>query len=290
MKITDLLLKRKGPVFSFEFFPPKTDEGTIQLFETLREVKKLNLGFISVTYGAGGATKERTIEIVKRAKNEIGLESMAHLTCVGHSKHEVKTILDELDNAGIENVAALRGDPPKGETRFVPHPDGFTYANELVAFIRAHFPMCIAIAGYPEGHIESPDKQTDWNYLQQKVLAGGNLIITQLFFDNSDFFVFEKNMRKKEVTVPIIPGIMPITNYHQIKRFTQTCGAKIPEKLANDLEEIQNNLEAVQRYGIEYATRQCQELISHGVPGIHFYTLNKSDSTRKIVENLRRQR
>jgi methylenetetrahydrofolate reductase (NADPH) len=286
MKITELLLKRMGPVFSFEFFPPKTEEGTIQLFETLREIKRLNPGYISVTYGAGGSTRDRTIEIVKRAKKEIGLESMAHLTCVGHSKHEIKSILDELVSAGIENVAALRGDPPKGERNFVSHPDGFRYASELIAFIRTHFSLCIAVAGYPEGHIESPDKETDWNYLGQKVRAGGNFIITQLFFDNRDFFTFEERMREKGVTVPIIPGIMPITNYHQIVRFTQTCGAKIPERLARDLERIQDDLGVVQRYGVEYATRQCHELITHGVPGIHFYTLNRSDATRRIVENL----
>ena len=288
MKITDLFLTSSRPIFSFEFFPPKTDEGMIELFETLREVKKLNPGYISVTYGAGGATKDRTIEIVKRAKKEIGLESMAHLTCVGHSRHEIKSILDELKNSGIENVAALRGDPPKGEKSFAPHPDGFRYASELTAFIRAYSSLCIAVAGYPEGHIESLDKETDWNHLRQKVMAGANLIITQLFFDNRDFFAFEKRMREKRVTVPIIPGIMPITNYHQIVRFTQTCGAKIPEKLVSNLENIQDDLEAVQQYGIEYATRQCAELIARGVPGIHFYTLNRSDSTRKIVENLRR--
>ena len=288
MKITDLLLRNSGPVFSFEFFPPKTGEGMIQLFETLKEVKRLNPGYISVTYGAGGGTRHRTIEIVKRAKKEIDLESMAHLTCVGHSKHEIKSILDELIDAGIENVAALRGDPPKGETAFIPHPDGFKYASELAAFIRTYSSLCIAVAGYPEGHIESPDKETDWNYLRQKVMAGGNFVITQLFFDNRDFFAFEKRMREKGVTVPIIPGVMPITNYHQIVRFTQTCGAKIPEELASDLESIQDDPEAVQQYGIEYATRQCQELLAHGVPGIHFYTLNRSDSTRKIVENLQK--
>jgi methylenetetrahydrofolate reductase (NADPH) len=288
MKITDLLSKSSQPIFSFEFFPPKTEEEMIQLFATIKEVKKLNPGYVSVTYGAGGATRDRTIEIVKHAKKEIGLESMAHLTCVGHSKSEIKNILDELENSGIENVLALRGDPPQGETHFAPHPDGFKYASELTAFIRASYPLCIAVAGYPEGHIESQDKETDWDWLRQKIMAGANFIITQLFFDNRDFFAFEKRIREKGVTVPIIPGIMPITNYGQIVRFTQTCGAKIPEKVARDLEEIQDDLEAVQRYGVEYATRQCGELIAHGVPGIHFYTLNKSKSTRKIVENLRR--
>jgi len=259
----------------------------VQLYETLREVKGLKPGYVSVTYGAGGGTRDRTIEVVKRARREVGLESMAHLTCVGHSREEIKGILDELDNSGIENVIALRGDPPKGEASFTPHPDGFKYASELTAFIRSSYSLCIAVAGYPEGHIESPDTETDWNYLRRKVMAGADFIITQLFFDNRDFFAFERRMREKGVTVPIIPGIMPITNYNQIVRFTQTCGAKIPEGVTNDLEHIKSDPELVRRYGVEYATRQCRELILHGVPGIHFYTLNNSDSSRRIVENLR---
>jgi methylenetetrahydrofolate reductase (NADPH) len=287
MKIIDIL-KENRLIFSFEFFPPKTPEGMIQLYETLKEVKRLRPGYISVTYGAGGGTRDRTIEIVERAKRDIGLESMAHLTCVGHSRSEIKNILDELKSSGIENVVALRGDPPKGEASFTPHPDGFGHANELTEFIRASYPFCIAVAGYPEGHVESSDKETDWDYLQRKVAAGADFVITQLFFDNNDFFAFERRMRGKGVTIPIIPGIMPITNYHQIIRFTQICGAKIPEKLGKDLAAIQDDLTAVQQYGIDYATRQCEELVARGVPGIHFYTLNKSSSSQKIVENLRR--
>jgi len=259
----------------------------VQLFETLREVKELRPGYVSVTYGAGGGTRDRTIEIVKRAKKEMGLVSMAHLTCVGHSRVEIKGILDELENSGIENVIALRGDPPKGEVSFALHPGGFRHADELTAFIRSSSSLCIAVAGYPEGHIESPDKETDWNYLRGKVKAGADFIITQLFFDNRDFFAFERRMREKGVTVPIIPGIMPITNYGQIVRFTQTCGARIPEEVTNKLEGLKSDPELVRRYGVEYATRQCRELILHGVPGIHFYTLNRSDSSRRIVENLR---
>jgi methylenetetrahydrofolate reductase (NADPH) len=286
MKITEIL-KKNRPVFSFEFFPPKTEEATIQLYETLRQIAKLKPGFVSVTYGAGGRTQDKTVEIVKRAKSEIGLESMAHLTCVGHSKQELRNILDELNSSGIENVIALRGDPPKGEMGFRPHADGFKHAGELTNFIHTSYPFCIAVAGYPEGHIESPNKETDWNHLREKVMAGADFIITQLFFDNRDFFAFEARMREKGVTIPIIPGIMPITNYGQIVRFTQTCGAKIPEKLATDLEAIQNDLEAVQQYGIEHASGQCRELIARGVPGIHFYTLNRSHSAQKVVENLR---
>jgi methylenetetrahydrofolate reductase (NADPH) len=286
MKIINIL-KESRPIFSFEFFPPKTNEDMIQLFETLKEVKKLDPGYISVTYAPGGKTKEKTIEIVRRAKNEIGLESMAHLTCVGHSRQELKGILDELNRSGIENVIALRGDPPRGQTKFTPHPEGFKYASELTAFIRGSYDFCIAVAGYPEGHIESPDKETDWNYLRQKVMAGADFVITQLFFDNSDFFAFEKSVRGRGVTVPIVPGIMPITSYGQIVRFTRICGARIPPEVTRDLEIIQDNQEAVQQYGISHATKQCRELIAHGVPGIHFYTLNKSQSTQKIIWNLR---
>jgi len=285
MKIADML-KRSRPVFSFEFFPPKTDRDMIQLFETLREAKKLEPGYISVTYAPGGETREKTVEIVRRAKNEIGLESMAHLTCVGQSRQEIKGFLDELKRSEIENVIALRGDPSRGQTKFIPHPEGFRYASELTAFIRASYDFCIAVAGYPEGHIESPNKEMDWDYLRQKVMAGANFVITQLFFDNRDFFAFEKSMRGRGVTVPIVPGIMPITNYGQIVRFTGICGARIPSRVAMDLEAIHQNQEAVQDYGISHATRQCRELLSHGVPGIHFYTLNKSRSTQKIIRNL----
>jgi methylenetetrahydrofolate reductase (NADPH) len=285
MMITDILSSGRL-IFSLEFFPPKTEEGMTQLFETLKEVRKLNPGFISVTYSPGGGTRDKTIEIVKRAKKEIGLEAMAHLTCVGHSKQEIRSVLDELNLSGIENVIALRGDPPKGETHFTPHPEGFKYASELTAFIRASYHFCIAVAGYPEGHIESEDKETDWDYLRQKVMAGADFVITQLFFDNRDFFAFEKRMREKGVSVPIIPGIMPITNYGQIVRFTQICGAKIPEEVVRDLESIQDDVRAVEEYGIMHATQQCEGLIAHGVPGIHFYTLNKSMSSRRIIESL----
>ena len=285
MRITEIM-KKRGFIFSLEFFPPKTQKDITQLFQTLSDVKKLHPGYISVTYGAGGATRDKTIDIVKRAKNEIGLESMAHITCVGHSRQEIKAILDALMGSGIDNVVALRGDPPQGEAKFVPPLDGFRYASELTAFIHESYPLCIAVAGYPEGHIESPDREADWNHLQEKVRAGADFIITQLFFDNCHFFRFEKRMRERGVGVPIIPGIMPITNYQQILRFTRVCGATIPEKVIQDLDVIQNDPEAIQQYGIEHATQQCRELVDHGVPGIHFYTLNKSRATREIIKNL----
>lgn len=286
MKITEIM-KSGGPVFSLEFFPPKTQEEMTQLYLTLGDLKSLHPGYVSVTYGAGGGTRDKTIEIVTRAKREIGLESMAHLTCVANSKQQIKNILDELVRSGIENVAALRGDPPKGTDKFIPHPDGFQYASELTEFIHKSYPLCVAVAGYPEGHIESPDKETDWGHLEEKVRVGADFIITQLFFDNRYFFNFEKRMRERGVLVPIIPGIMPITNYQQLLRFTKICGASIPEQVVHDLEASQADAEAVQRYGIEYATRQCRELIAHGVPGIHFYTLNRSKATYEIISRLK---
>ena len=286
MRITEIM-KRGDPVFSLEFFPPKTQEETTQLYVTLGDLKSLNPGYISVTYGASGGTRDKTIEIVTKAKREIGLESMAHLTCVANSKQQIKDILDELVRSGIENVAALRGDPPRGTDRFIPNPEGFQYASELTAFIRKCYPLCIAVAGYPEGHIESPDKETDWGHLAEKVRVGADFIITQLFFDNRCFFSFEKRMREKGVFVPIIPGIMPITNYQQIVRFTKICGASIPVQLVRDLEAIQHDPDAVQAYGIEYAVRQCRELMQHGVPGLHFYTLNRSRATHEIIRKLK---
>ncbi len=285
MRITEII-KRGDPVFSLEFFPPKTAEEMSQLYATLGDLKSLHPGYISVTYGAGGGTRDKTIEIVTKAKHELGLESMAHLTCVANSKQQMKNILDELVLSGIENVAALRGDPPKGTATFIPHPDGFQYASELTAFIRKSYPLCIAVAGYPEGHIESSDKETDWRHLEEKVRAGADFIITQLFFDNRYFFNFEKRMRERGISVPIVPGIMPITNYQQIVRFTKICGASIPPQVVRDLDAIQHNPDAVHAYGIEYATRQCRELLDHGVPGLHFYTLNRSRATREIIRRL----
>jgi methylenetetrahydrofolate reductase (NADPH) len=285
MHITEII-KGRRPAFSLEFFPPKSNEEIAQLYQTLNDVKTLDPAFVSVTYGAGGGTRDKTLQIVQRAKSEINLEAAAHLTCIGHSRTEIKQILDELVRSGISNVVALRGDPPKGGQRTVP-PDGFRYATELTAFIRKSYPLCIAVAGYPEGHVESPSKEADWAHLEEKVRAGADIIITQLFFENEFFYDFERHMRDKGVSIPIIPGIMPITNFQQIVRFTKICGASIPDKLAADLEALQSEPESVQRYGIEYAKTQCRDLLAHGVPGIHFYTLNKSKATQAIISSLK---
>ena len=286
MKIQSLFGKDQL-VFSFEFFPPKDDAGADALYQTIETLKQLTPSFVSVTYGAGGSTRRKTIEITERIKREIGIEAMAHLTCVGHSRGEILTLLEELEAAGIENIMALRGDPPKGETSFVPHPDGFRYASELVNFIRSQKSFCLGVAGYPEVHPEALSKEADLANLKRKVEAGGQFIVTQLFFDSKYYFDLVQRAEAASIHVPIVPGIMPITNVAQIKRFTQMCGAKIPRDLMAELEAVEGNNEAVVQVGIQHATNQCENLLRGGAPGIHFYTLNKSLATRTIFLNLR---
>jgi len=286
MKIQSLFGKDQL-VFSFEFFPPKNDAGADALFQTIETLKQLTPSFVSVTYGAGGSTRRKTIEITERIKREIGIEAMAHLTCVGHSRGEILTLLEELEAAGIENIMALRGDPPKGETNFVPHPDGFRYASELVNFIRSQKSFCLGVAGYPEVHPEALSKEADLANLKRKVEAGGQFVVTQLFFDSKYYFDLLQRTEAAGIHVPIVPGIMPITNVAQIKRFTQMCGAKIPRDLMAELEAVEGNNEAVVQVGIQHATNQCEDLLRGGAPGIHFYTLNKSLATRTIFLNLK---
>jgi methylenetetrahydrofolate reductase (NADPH) len=287
MKIKDLF-GRGHLVFSFEFFPPKDDPGVAALFETVKNLKELEPSFVSVTYGAGGSTRRKTVEITKRIKQELGIEAMSHLTCVGHSRDEISAVLDEIEAAGIENVMTLRGDPPRGETNFVPHPDGFSHANELVRFIRSRKPaFCLGVAGYPEGHPEALSKEADLENLKKKVDAGADFVVTQLFFDNRDYFDLIERAQARGIGLPVVPGIMPITDLTQIKRFTQMCGAKIPAALLAELEIVDGTKEAVAEIGIRYATAQCEFLLKNGAPGIHFYTLNKSTSTRTILSALK---
>ncbi len=286
VKIKDIL-KEVWPSFSFEFFPPKDEEGFERLYRTIERLKHLNPSFVSVTYGAGGSTREKTVDLVAKIKWEIGIESMAHITCVGATRDEIDHLLKEIREKGIENILALRGDPPKGERVFRPVEGGFRYASELVAFIRQRYDFCIGVAGYPEGHKEAPSLEKDIENLKKKVDAGADFIITQLFFDNRFFFDFLERAEGVGIEVPIIPGIMPIINLNQIKRFTEMCGASIPEPLLSRLEEVQDDPSAVEAYGIEYATRQCEELLEARVPGIHFYTLNRSQATWKVVSNLK---
>ncbi len=256
------------------------------MFDTIEQLVPSKPIYVSVTYGAGGSTRTKTIDLVGRIKNEIGLESMAHLTCVGSEAEEIKGILEILRDRGIENVLALRGDPPKGEEKFLKHEKGFGYGNELVEFIKKDFDFCVGVAGYPEGHLECPDKAEDLLNLKRKVDAGADFIVTQLFFDNKFYFDFIEKARALGIRVPIIPGIMPILNVKQIKRFTKMCGATLPDALLSKLDTVQDDPEAVRRVGIDHATAQCEKLVTEGAPGIHFYTLNRSNATLKILENL----
>jgi methylenetetrahydrofolate reductase (NADPH) len=276
------------PVFSFEFFPPKTDDGVRSLFSTVEDLAELHPSFVSVTYGAGGSTRALTVDLVTRIKRETGLETMAHLTCVGHTAGELAGILDELDARGVENVLPLRGDPPRGETHFVPTAGGFAYAQELVRFVRPRYSFCLAGACYPEGHLECPDKDEDLRHLVEKASAGVDFLITQLFFDQQDYFGFVDRARASGIRQPIVPGIMPVTNVAQIERFTQTCGASIPSALHEQLNVVRDDEEAVVATGIAWATEQCKALLAGGAPGIHFYTLNRSRATRTVFENLQR--
>ncbi len=286
MKIKDILARDKR-TFSFEFFPPKTPEGEQGLFRTIAELKPLSPSFVSVTYGALGNTRAKTFEIVARIKKEFAMEAMAHLTCVASTREEMRGILRELQANGIENTLALRGDPPLGSAQFVKPKNGFGHANELVEAIRSLDCFSIGVAGFPEMHPDSKDLESDLFYLKKKVDAGADFIITQLFFDNMLYFRYVAAARKAGITVPIIPGIMPITDFRQLEKFTSMCGASIPDPVRRELAPMADDLDAVYRYGVQYATRQCQELLDRGAPGLHFYTLNKSRATREIFLNIR---
>jgi methylenetetrahydrofolate reductase (NADPH) len=287
MQIRDLFGDSK-PVFSFEFFPPKTEQGEKSLLQTIGRLRELKPSFVSVTYGAGGSTRQKTVEITTRVKREYGIESMAHLTCVGHDRTEIAAILDHLRECGIENVLPLRGDPPRGEAAFVRPAVGFGFASELVSFIQSRgYPFCLGGAAYPEGHVECPDRDLDLEHLRRKVEAGIHFIITQLFFNNADYVSFIERARGVGIELPIVPGIMPITNLAQIDRITKMCGARIPHELRARLNEVEEDEDAVRAIGIEYSTEQCRELLARGAPGIHFYTLNQSPATAAILASLK---
>ena len=275
------------PTVSFEFFPPRTPDAERQLFTTIERLAPLTPTYVSVTYGAGGATRRLTVDLVQRIKREIGLEAMAHLTCVGHTADELGRIVDELVAGGIENILALRGDPPRGERTFAPTAGGFAHAAELAAFIRARWDVCLAGASYPETHVEAADAETDLRHLVAKVAAGAEVLITQLFFDPAAYFAFVSRARAAGITVPIVPGIMPVTNVAQLERFTTMCGARIPAALREALADAGEDEGAVTAIGIAWAAEQCRALLAGGAPGLHFYTLNRSRSTQEIVGLLR---
>ena len=294
MKIHESL-QTTFPSFSFEFFPPKNPEQQEQLLETILKLRPLNPAFVSVTYGAGGSTRALTIDTVARIKRDFGIEPMAHLTCVGASRDEIHDTLNTLRERGIENIMALRGDPPRGDSSFQPAPDGFAYANELVEFIQSHYDMSIGAACYPEGHYEGntgarQDLDLDIEHLHRKVEAGAKFLVTQLFYDNEAYFRFVERARVGGIEVPIIPGLMPAINADSIPRIAKMSGATFPDHLMREVRARAGDADAVLELAVAYTTLQADELIRHGAPGIHFYTLNRSHATSAIVSALRLMR
>jgi methylenetetrahydrofolate reductase (NADPH) len=286
----DTLFARDEPVFSFEFFPPKTPEGEANLFGAVQELRALEPAYVSVTYGAGGSTRDKTLDIVTRIRREYGLEAMAHFTCVGATVDELRATLDRFRDAGIENVLALRGDPPQGQEEWVRTEGGLEHSAELVALIAESYPFAVAGACFPETHIHATSPEDDLRHLKAKVDAGVQFLITQLFFDNAVYEDFVARAREIGIDVPIVPGIMPITNVAQIKRITELCGSDLPAHLVAQLEARADDPLAVSDFGVAYATLQCAELLAMGAPGIHFYTLNRSPATRAILSALQLMR
>jgi methylenetetrahydrofolate reductase (NADPH) len=289
MRIDELLATQR-PVFSVEFFPPKTPTGFELLFETVEALKPLEPDYVSVTYGAGGATRDGTVEIAERIKSEHGIEVMAHLSCVGETREGLAAILDRFEAIGVTNVLALRGDPPRGETEFTPPADGLSSAAELTGFITDSYGFTIGGACFPEVHPEAASLDADLDYLRTKVDAGAGFLITQLFFDNRVYFDFVAAAREHGIDVPIIPGVIPITSYGQVARICDLCDASIPEDLSASMEALGGDAEAEALLGVAYAARQCEELLAAGAPGIHFYALNRAPGTRAVLAALRASR
>jgi len=273
---------------SFEFFPPKTNQGRKQIYQSIARLKNMNPDFFSVTYGAGGTTAERSLEIASALTNLAQVTCVAHITCVGMNRDEVKNLLQSLEFHGISNVLALRGDPPQGQTEFIKPENGFAYASELVRFIRENSNMGILVAGYPEGHKDNPDKKDDFGHLLEKINAGANGIITQLFFDNHCLFDFDKRLRQAGVEIPLIAGIFPISSGSQISRITELSGATIPQELRKGIEKYCDSPEDMEKFGTDFAVRQVTELLKGGINHFHFYTMNRHQQTRNILYQLRR--
>ena len=286
MRIDEILAERR-PAFSFEFFPPKTDDGHANLRATLDTLRHDRPDFVSVTYGALGSTRDRTIDIVKWIKQDLGIEAMAHFTCVGATEEELRGTLAEIEAAGVDNVLALRGDPPEGQEEWTQTEGGLRYSTELIALLSEHFGFAIGAAAFPEVHPQAESPEADIRFLKSKQDAGASFLITQLFFDNEFYFDFVVRAREAGVTVPIIPGIMPVTSVRNIKRITELCKSEIPEAFEQQLETREEDGDAVHDLGIAYATLQCMDLLARGAPGIHFYTLNRSPATRAILAALR---
>ena len=290
MRIDEIIAASPEPTFSFEFFPPKTDEAEAHLHAALDDLTAMAPSFVSVTYGAGGSSRDRTINVVRNLRVEHGLEAMAHLTCVGATKDEIRAVLGQMREAGIDNVLALRGDPPGGEEQFSPTPGGFASSPELTALLTEEFPFCVGGAAYPEPHPDSRHDDDDVQTAKAKVEAGARFLITQIFYDNADYFSFVQRLRDEGIDVPVIPGLMPITAIGQSRGFLAKIGAKIPDAYRRELDAREDDPDALRSLGISYATLQAAELLAAGAPGIHFITMNRSPATRAILSTLRLQR
>ncbi|MCH7624626.1 MAG: methylenetetrahydrofolate reductase [NAD(P)H] [Chloroflexi bacterium] len=284
MKISEILRRKR--TISFEFYPPREEEGIPAVMRSMERLKEFSPDFVSVTYGAGGSTRRFTQDIAVKANEDPDVNVMAHITCAGQSRSQVNDALEDLRDAGIENVIALRGDPPRGETRFQTAPDGFSHATDLMEHIKSNFSFGIAGACYPEGHVESRDLETDIEHTKRKVDAGADFLISQLFYDNTHFYRFLERVDKAGINVPIIPGVLPFLSTGQIRRFTSLCGATIPTELDARLERLSDDDDAVRALGIEHATQQVRDLWDNGVSGVHFYALNRSYSISRILRNL----
>ncbi|MDZ4338614.1 MAG: methylenetetrahydrofolate reductase [NAD(P)H] [candidate division NC10 bacterium] len=283
------LFSHQEQTYSFELFPPKTDKGFENLLKTIAQLCELNPDYISCTYGAGGGNRDKTFDVVQHIEVQHRVIGMAHLTCVLNTKDDIKTIVDDIKARGIRNILALRGDPPKDQPDWQPTDDNFKYSSELAAFIREKYGdyFGIAVAGFPEGHILCPDREKDAEFLKLKIDAGANFVITQLFFDNTDYFAYVERLRKIGVDVRVIPGILPITNYEALLRFSSLCGATVTAEVERIFAPLQDDQEATVKAGIEFAIRQCRELLDGGAPGIHFYCLNKVHPTAEILQAVR---
>ena len=284
MRISEILSRKR--TISFEFYPPKEEDGIPAVLRSIERLKEFSPDFVSVTYGAGGSTRRFTQEIAVKANEDADVNVMAHITCVGQSRSQVHSALEDLKAAGIENVIALRGDPPRGETQFRPTPGGFAHATDLMEHIKSSFSFGIAGACYPEGHVESRDLVTDIEHTKRKVAAGADFLISQLFYDNTHFYRFMERAGKAGINVPIIPGVLPFLSTGQIRRFTSLCGVAIPAELDARLDKLSDDDSSVRDLGIEYATEQVRDLWDNGVSGVHFYALNRSYSISRILRDL----
>lgn len=287
MKISDIF-KTQSRTYSFEFFPPKDEISAVDFGINVGQLLRLNPSFVTVTYGAGGSTHERTFALVDFLQNKVGMNTMAHYTCVNASRDKVAADLDYLNSIGIENLMLLRGDPPKGQGKFVPHPDGFAYSSELITFAKQRHSVCVGGATYVEKHPEAVNLDTDIQNLRIKVDAGADFLLTQLFFINDYYFEFVRKVQEAGISCRVIPGIIPITSFGQIKRFGDMSGGTIPQSLIQQMEPYKDNPEKIYQIGMDYAIQQCRDLLLMGAPGLHFYTLNKSRATVEIFETLMR--